>query len=1011
MKLRNFLIVLFAILMVFAFASCKNEPKEEPKPTPKPQPVIPDYYQIEVTEGVDKDYWNRDKIKIEWEEEVNAGDVVSLKYRSERDVYQWDIRDGSLKWVYESKKGSFTDPVLGEDGWWTLTYTFANDINGAAVDSNERFGIYFRGNYVTTDLFEIKDITLNGEPLEITQDNIKSYAVLNDTEDHPLVEHDWSKKNWSVLFATGTVGEVDKTPLAEKVVDGGLVTGAPVNKEGYTLSIFTDADRTTPFDATQPITENKIFYYSYVGVPRALTFVLNGGAFEEGAEVPATVPNGDMLPEIPEPLLATKAFKAWYKDAELTTPWEATDTVLGDLTLYAAYGEPRTVTFDAQNGEAEHATKIVADGNTVKIPEAPENGSKMFLGWYTDTEGTTLYDFSTPVTADITIYAAWVNATDVTVNLNYEGAPAATTFKTALDVALAADDENLKFDDENIGFVFDGWYTDAACETAFDHTAAVTGPVTLYAKWVQAPLYKLVAVHSDSENVYSYDKLAIVHSTADVNDGDVLSFRFRTNRPFTFFSIRRAGGGKKWIYQNSNAEANYGFTSFETKADGWTYVTYKFDKATAVDSADIPAANADFEIHFGDRYGEPEGNLGIMKGDVLEVQDFAINGVAQTIADADVSGYAGATLSVVEGGSYEWAAHKVTFNTNEGSAIAEASVEFGQFVEKPEDPSRESKVFAGWYADAELTAKFSFQTQIYADTTIYAAWVDPVTLTFDSKDGSAVEAIATGVGLPIAKPADPTRESYKFIGWFEDEEFTVPFDFAAGIAASKTVYAKWIVPKTLAFNLNYSEAPAFASMEVEAGAAITAPKTPARVGYFFGGWYKEAECTNAFDFAEGIAADTTVYAKWNAPTKEYKFTTTTSPERFQWRFKGSSVAILNSIQPGDVITFQVKFTSDIAPKTYRLRTYEDEKTIQSETSFPAADGDGWYSITITAPADTGFAGKNGLYLAMFANGKWAIGDICEIKALAYNGQEIVITSSSSSGIYPGVEAGIEVIDL
>ncbi len=118
MKLRNFLIVLFAVLMVFAFASCKNEPKVDPKPTPKPQPQIPDYYQIEVTEGVDKDYWNRDKIKIEWEEEVNAGDVVSLKYRSERDVYQWDIRDGSLKWVYETKKGSFTDPVLGEDGWY-----------------------------------------------------------------------------------------------------------------------------------------------------------------------------------------------------------------------------------------------------------------------------------------------------------------------------------------------------------------------------------------------------------------------------------------------------------------------------------------------------------------------------------------------------------------------------------------------------------------------------------------------------------------------------------------------------------------------------------------------------------------------------------------------------------------------------------------------------------------------------------------------------------------------------
>ena len=1004
MKFRNFIIVLLAVLMAFAFASCKQEPKEEPKPTPKP--YSGDLYQIEVTEGVDKDYYNRDKIKLVWNVNVKEGDTISLKYRSERDVYQWDIRNGSHKWVYETSKNGFVDPVLGDDGWYTMTYTIGKTIDGAAGASSA-LGIYFRGNFVTTDIFEIKEIMLNDEELEVVPETITSAAQLND----PAEEFDWSVKNYAVLFATGKPGEVDKTPIAEKVVAGGKVTGAPIAKENYSLTIYTDEAHTTVFDPETPITEEKIFYYEYVGDPRTVTYVTNSTTVIE----PVQVHYNDLLTPPADPVLEGKAFKAWYKDSGLTTKWDfLVDHIEDNLTLYAGYGDPVTVTFDAQNGEAEHATATIAQGNPVAMPETPTNGTSLFTGWYTEAECTTAYNFAAPVEADITLYAGWVEAVNVTLNLNYEGAPEATVYKAPYGQALAENDANLAVEDDIIGMVYGGWYTEAACTNPYNYETVLTSDITLYAKWTEATLYRLIAKHSDSENVYSYDKLAVVHSTADVDDQDVLSFRFRTNRPFTFFSIRRAGGGKKWIYQNSNAEANYGFTSYETKEDGWTYVTYKFDKATAVDSADagIPLADFDFEVHFGDRYGEPAENLGIMKGDILEIQDFAINGVSQTIAEGDVSSYAGATLSVVEGGTYEWTAHTVVFNTNGGSDIANASVDYGKFVDKPADPTYGGKVFSYWYSDAGLTNIFDFNTQIIEDTTIYAGWVAPVTLTFDSQEGSAVEAISTGAGLPITKPADPSREGYLFQGWFEDAECTVAFGFAAGIAADKTIYAKWATPLNLTYNLNYVGAPEATVAKVGANDAITEPKSPGRVGYFFDGWFTDAACTVAFDHAAGIAADTTVYAKWTLPTKEYKFTVTKANSRFQWRFKGSSVAILESIQPGDVITFQVKFTAASAtPYQYRLRTYEDEKTIQSETAFPDADGDGWYSITITAPEEGGFVGKNGLYLALFTNTTWAIGDICEIKALAYNGQEITITTSTSSGIYPGVEASLAVLDL
>jgi uncharacterized repeat protein (TIGR02543 family) len=90
----------------------------------------------------------------------------------------------------------------------------------------------------------------------------------------------------------------------------------------------------------------------------------------------------------------------------------------GHVTIYsceasnfAAFG-PYTVTFEPDNGDAAIPVPV-SDGNTVTAPNpAPTKSGYTFAGWYTSNDGgqtlsATAFDFNTPITADITLYAKW----------------------------------------------------------------------------------------------------------------------------------------------------------------------------------------------------------------------------------------------------------------------------------------------------------------------------------------------------------------------------------------------------------------------------------------------------------------------------------------------------------------------------------------------------------------------------------------------------------------------------
>ena len=239
------------------------------------------------------------------------------------------------------------------------------------------------------------------------------------------------------------------------------------------------------------------------------------------------------------------------------------------------------------------------------------------------------------------------------------------------------------------------------------------------------------------------------------------------------------------------------------------------------------------------------------------------------------TGLTGKNINVTLNITYD--AYTVTFNTNGGSAVAAQTITAGEHVTKPADPTKDGYTFAGWYKDAGLTTPFDFANEtINADTTIYAKWTQnpPVpptsyTVTFNTNGGTAINPQTITAGEHVTKPADPTKDGYTFAGWYKDAGLTTPFDFATEtINADTTIYAKWtqnppVPPTSYTVTFNTNGGTVINPQTITAGGHVTKPTDPTKDGYTFDGWYKDAEFTTPYDFAnETINADTTIYAKW-----------------------------------------------------------------------------------------------------------------------------------------------------
>ena len=204
---------------------------------------------------------------------------------------------------------------------------------------------------------------------------------------------------------------------------------------------------------------------------------------------------------------------SYFSDKEFKTAFTANTTgVTKDTDVYVQGTTQKTINYSYKvatlktDGSGDYDVKVNAYGSdtiatNLNFQEPPTPSTRAdgaeFKGWYTSQADADKLTASAKVsfpyadTQVTTLYAGYGEATakkdiKVSFDLNYNGSPAATvvTYKQDATVSKPADPKRD-------GYVFKGWYTDAATTAGnevFKSNAEVkaTANVTYYAKWQNA---------------------------------------------------------------------------------------------------------------------------------------------------------------------------------------------------------------------------------------------------------------------------------------------------------------------------------------------------------------------------------------------------------------------------------------------------------------------------------------------------------------------------------------------
>jgi uncharacterized repeat protein (TIGR02543 family) len=405
----------------------------------------------------------------------------------------------------------------------------------------------------------------------------------------------------------------------------------------------------------------------------------------------------------------------------------------------------------------------------------------------------------------VTLYAQWTaNTYTVTyyenANGDFVGGMPSTNPITVTHGATISQPPNPSRD----GYTFSGWYREAAGTNAWNFASnTVTADTPLYAKWTQNTYTVTYNANANGENVTGMPSpnpvLNVPHGTAISQPP---SIPIRTGYTFDGWH-REAAGTTAWNFTSDTVTEN---RILYAKWIANTYTVTYYPNANCDIVGGMPSPNPVLNVPHGTTISQPSPN-----------------------------------------------------------------------------PSRDGYTFSGWYREAAGTTAWIFTSDtVTANTPLYAKWkANTYTVTYhENANGDSVTDMpmpnpVTDVphGTTISQPSpNPSRYGYTFSGWYRQAAGTTAWNFASNtVTADTPLYAKWTqntYTVTYNANANGDNVTGMPSpnpvLNVPHGTAISQPPTnPSRTDYTFGGWYKEATGTTAWNFATDTVIDNTpLYAKW-----------------------------------------------------------------------------------------------------------------------------------------------------
>ncbi len=371
-----------------------------------------------------------------------------------------------------------------------VTFNDADNLEHLLVKDN---------GYISSDyILEKEGYTFDGWYLEDT------FVTPFDFEDDTITSDITLYAKWSLNQYTITFDSNGGSAISPITDDFGATITPPADptKDGYTFDDwYLDAGLTTPVvDYTMP-SEDITVYAGWDLVTYDITYVMDGGTNNPSNPTSYNIetPTFTLLP--PEKI--GYSFDGWFTDAGLNAEIEEiTLGSFGHIMIYAGFteivGDSYIVTFES-NGGSSVSIQTVADGEFAVEP-TPTRSGYSFDGWYTDnTTFNNAFDFeTTPITANITLYADWIALPEVTIILTESAiwssgtaSYAAGNFEKTFDgVTIIADDSGFytgsNYGDDkiqvkkNYGWIYNSTLPDGYIIKSVTVIGQTSGKVNIY---------------------------------------------------------------------------------------------------------------------------------------------------------------------------------------------------------------------------------------------------------------------------------------------------------------------------------------------------------------------------------------------------------------------------------------------------------------------------------------------------------------------------------------------------